>query len=142
MGIVMQKSILLSAGVAVLLASAFGVASNGNENDKDTLTRLVELQSLNRRLNEMTDSLGPEAPEVVNLRQRVEMWREVMHKQSTDRLDSAHISQVLQVLEDSKATDKQLQESVLTLTKEIIILRNRVTELERSTTVRIVPLNR
>ena len=137
-----HRNFLLSVIAAMFLGIGLGVVSHGNEGEKDALTRLVELQSLNRRLKEMTDEMGINAPEVVELRNQVELRREELHKQSVERFDSAHTSQVLQILEDGESTNQQLRESVLILTKELIALRNRVSELERSTTVRIVPLNR
>lgn len=117
-GATMQRYILLSSAAALLIALGLGLTSRGDEPDE--LTELIERQKSTRQLEATIEALGPQAPAA----------------REPDGLSIA-----LQTLENDEVSNAQLRTAVKLLAQEIVSLRRRVSELEQSTTPRIIPAN-
>jgi len=97
-----KRHFLLPLFAAMFLAIGLGVVSGRDESDKDELTRLIEFQAMNRRLKEMTESMGPQAPEVVELRKKVELSRPLMRhlvREHPDTARSLYLSNLIRMLD-------------------------------------------
>ena len=129
----MRKRFLLSAGIVVILAYGLGLATRGGDRDEE-LSGLnnteFELDALNLHLEGLIERVGPEHPDVLRFRQMPARRK---------LLQDDQVSQVLRMLDADEVTDQQLRESIVLLAKEILALRDRVEELERKTSFRVIP---